>query len=129
MIADVRTRTLAVIASLVLAAAASTVWLLAPAHNSVTVSASTTGPAQATEIHRTLLAVYGWHVAWFLAIPVVVAAFALVARRGWALIPAAALLWLFVLATGFSIGLLYVPAAGAMIVAALLETTDNARTR
>ena len=124
-----RARTVAGAASLVLAAAASTVWLVVPAYNSVTVSASTTAPARATEIHRTLVAVYGWHVAWFLAIPVAVAGLGLAVRRPWALIPAATLLWLFVLATGFSIGLLYLPAAGAMIVAAVLATAERTRTR
>ena len=124
-----RPGTVAGAASLVLAAAASTVWLVVPAYTAVTVSASTTAPARTTEIHQTLLAVNGWRVTWFLAIPVVIAAFAVAVRRRWALIPAATLLWLFVLATGFSIGLLYLPAAGAMIVAAVLETTDKARTR
>jgi hypothetical protein len=124
-----RARTVAAAASVVLAIAASTVWLVAPAYSSVTVRASATASARMTEVHRTLAAVNGWRVVWFLAIPVVAAGLGLAVRRRWALIPAATLLWLFVLATGFSIGLFYVPAAGAMIVAAALETTAKPRAR
>jgi len=117
--------------SCVLAAAASAFWLVVPAYTtarSLAVTASSGVPASSegmTEIHRSLVAVNGWRVAWFLAIPVVIACVGFAVRRRFALIPAAVLLWLFVLATGFSIGLLYVPAAGAMAVAAVTAATET----
>jgi hypothetical protein len=115
--------------SFALALAASVAWMLVPASTSVSTVASTSGVQHGpTVTHETLVAATGWRVLWVLAVPVAIAGIGLAARRRWALMPGAVLLWLFVVATGFSIGLSYLPAAAAMVVAAAISVSESGAT-
>lgn len=79
---------------------------------------------------RTLLQVNGERILLPLAVPVVTAVLPLLFRRsrGRAVLEASAatLLAAFTVIGGFSIGLLYLPSAGAMLVAALLARPTHA---
>ena len=124
--------TLLVALSLVLALLASGVLLVVPTYTGVRASvraseAVTPGGAvvqRTNEIRRaTLVEVNGPRVLRVLAVPVVLAALPLAANwtrlRTAARALAALLLTGFALVTGFSIGLFYLPTAGAMVAAAL----------
>ncbi len=120
--------TLLVALSLVLALLASGVLLVVPPYTGVSASeAFTPGGAvvqRTNEIRRaTLVEVNGPRVLRVLAVPVVLAALPLAANwtrlRTAARALAALLLTGFALVTGFSIGLFYLPTAGAMVAAAL----------
>lgn len=92
-------------ASVALAAAVSHAWLVVPAY-------SGSGGA------RTLIQVNGARVVFPLIVPVLVALPAVIWPGRGTAVASASLLGLFVLVTGFSIGLFYLPALAAMIVAA-----------
>lgn len=81
-----------------------------------------TEPVRLERRPETLLADGGWPRTAFLLAPAAISAVPLAlshTRLGRpASVVAAVLTWLFVIATGFSIGLLYVPAAVALVVAA-----------
>ena len=120
--------TLLVALSLVLALLASGVLLVVPTYTGVSASeAFTSGGAvvqRTNEIRRaTLVEVNGPRVLRVLAVPVMLAALPLAANwtrlRTAAQALAALLLTGFALVTGFSIGLFYLPTAGAMVAAAL----------
>ena len=115
--------TLLLVTALLLAAAAAVVVLFAPLQTSTTVTFSTDGTTTHSTT-RTLLADQGSAIAIFAMIPVVfvvvpTAAYAARARRVFLPLAAGAvvLLTVFVLLTGFSIGLLYGPALLALIAA------------
>lgn len=120
---------IAAVLSLVAAVAASLVLLLLPvvAVHGKTVVYDTDGTLLTGTIHRdeTLVENQGWMVVTALVIPIVFAALPVMAgRRGrfrWMRAVSAVLLTIFVLLTGFSIGLFYLPSALAMIVSAALQ--------
>jgi hypothetical protein len=117
------------VASFVLALIASLVLLLAPLGNEVGSTASTPAASgragsptepEARVTHPSLLESQGWSVAVPLSVPVVLTGFGVVAaRRGWrpALIVVAALLGAGIVLGALSIGVYYLPAEAAMIVA------------
>ncbi len=98
-------------ASLVLAVATSLAWLVVPAYN--------TG--------ATLIEVNGAWAILPLLIPVLLALPPVIRPRRSAAIGSASLLGAFVLVSGASIGLFYVPALVAMIVAAWRWGPENGR--
>jgi hypothetical protein len=129
MIPEVHSRSaMAAAGSFGLAVLATLVWLFLPALTTGTTVWSTDGRSHSAVVRQTLVEAVGWQVVRFLAVPVVVAGLGLAIRRRWALIPAAAVLWLFVLVTGFSIGLFYLPAAVAMAAAAAISAAETPAT-
>jgi hypothetical protein len=86
------------------------------------------GPTETTTFCRSFFAVNGWRALSAVLLPVVLAGLGVVgARAGWrkAQWLGAVLLVAFCLLTGFSVGLFYMPAAAALVVAA---ATSQART-
>ncbi len=112
----------------------SVVLLFVPVYAGTTQSRSfpSTGGviSKSVGFRRTLLQVNGERILLPLAVPVVTAVLPLLFRRsrGRAVLEASAatLLATFTVIGGFSIGLLYLPSAGAMLVAALLARPAHA---
>ena len=77
--------------------------------------------------HATLLQINGWWAVVPVMFPVVVALVPVVFRRQVARIVAAIVMCAFVLISGFSIGMFYLPAGVLMLLAAGVE--DSARLR
>ncbi len=71
--------------------------------------------------HSTLMHVNGPWVIVPVMFPVLVVLVPLVVRRKWSRIVAAIVIGAFVLISGFSIGMFYLPAAIAMLLAACME--------
>ncbi|HLH18713.1 MAG TPA: hypothetical protein VKX45_15950 [Bryobacteraceae bacterium] len=69
-------------------------------------------------IHSTLIDVNGSWVVGLLGIPIMISAVPLMIPTRQALVAATALLWAFVVVGSFSVGLFYIPAAVAMLLAA-----------
>lgn len=86
-----------------------------------------TEPVRLERRRETLLAEGGWPRTAFLLAPAAISAVPLALARTRlgrpASVVAAVLTWLFVIATGFSIGLLYVPVAVALVVAAAIDAS------
>jgi hypothetical protein len=99
------------IASLVLAMAAAVFALDYPLYSGF----DGTRPTRAT-----LVEVNGGWVAIPVLFPVAIALLPVVFRQRWVRIAAAVVLWVFAFLAGMSIGLFYVPAAVAMLVAAMV---------
>ena len=127
-----------------LAAGGSAVLLFVPVYEGRQASTRVTAPScdggqppalpvtQQRSVGRTLLEVNGPRVLGVLAVPMVLAglplAFARYRRLGWAARGMAAVLLLgYVVATGFSIGLAYVPAALVMLLAAAIPPIPRPR--
>ena len=120
--------TSAVVLALALALLASAVLLVVPAYTGVRASAAVTpggaaGPRPPEVRRATLLEFNGPGVLGALAVPVVLTGLPVAANwtalRTASRVLAALLLTGFALATGFSVGLFYLPAAGALLAAVL----------
>lgn len=119
--------TWAVVASLALAVVAAAYLLLVPTYaaESTTATLGRTGPGSSvsTRSETTLLEAEGWSVLIPLLIPVILSAAPLLLNEtryaAATRLVAAVLLLSFVVLTGFSIGLFYLPSAAAMLLAAL----------
>ena len=115
--------------SLVLAVVAAAYLLLAQcAYRGISVSTSIPGgPGTETQVCRSLIEVSGLSVARWILLPVVIVGFAVFLMRArmrvgvWVL---TILLLAFCVLTGFSIGLLFFPAALALLVSAILQHAD-----
>lgn len=128
-----------VVAAVIFAISAALALMLLPTATESTVSAvvsSATGQGESitrsSEVrHRTLVDVEGLDVIPVLFIPVVLAASPLAVRRtrfAWrSTMVAAAILWVLCVLAAMSIGLFYVPVAGAMLLAALRQRRAGAR--
>ncbi len=106
-------------------------WLVfLPVYQGVSETVSSSGAVTGSSDSATLIDQNGSWVVFPLCIPVILAALGFFATKresrvlAWVL---AAALCGFVLLTGFSIGLFFAPAAGALLLAAIL--TDSAKTR
>jgi hypothetical protein len=114
-----------VLGSLAFAAAASVVLVVVPSYRQETLTTfADDDPSTATTVatsSRTVVDVHGPRALVVLAVPVFLAALPLAAPRAWlrsTTTVAAILLVAFVLVTGFSVGLAYIPAAALMSLAA-----------
>ena len=83
-------------------------------------SDSTPTPAVGHTRHLTLVEAEGWQVLWVLLPPILIPALALTTTRRWLVLSAGALYLLLTLPAAASVGLFYVPAAVALIVAGAL---------
>ena len=114
--------------SVILAVAASFYWLVMPAHtgekSDVTGWSSGAPHMQVSRTHATLLEVTGSRVILALAFPVLVALTPLLFPHRSLRIGAAAVLGVFTIVSGFSIGLLYLPCAATMLAAALSRKSE-----
>jgi hypothetical protein len=117
-----RTTLLLVIAATTLALAASSGLLVLPVYETRTGAATAVGGPSFASGESTLRDHEGPWVLWLLAAPVAVCLATLVAQRSRlaraARIVSASLLAPFAILGGASIGLLYLPAAGVMVIAA-----------
>lgn len=113
----------ATVAALVLSVASVLYLLIAPAYSGISTYQDTDGVTRMTTTSMSLLEANGWRLLIPVLVPVAICAFAVLARksdqaRGFR-VTATVLLWAFVVLTGFSIGMLYLPSALAMTVASL----------
>ena len=100
------------------------VYLLAmPVYSGVSTSRDTAGAFSMTTVRSSLIEVNGWDALIPIFVPVAICIGAAVVwsprRARIARVGAAILLYAFVVVTGFSIGLLYLPSVLAMTIAAL----------
>jgi hypothetical protein len=106
----------------------SLVFLVAPAYTSESVSAGPGGPIR-TQSTSTLVEHEGAQMLLVLAFPLfVTVAAALLARTRIArvvLVVSSAVLWLAIFVTGFSVGLLYLPAGLAMLAALVMAFSQT----
>jgi hypothetical protein len=100
-----------------LALGASAMLLVVPFVNSSAATQSSGGPLLVEERSMTLLESEGPGVLVVLAVPVLLTALPLVFRPRWLGVVCTAVLGVLVVVTGFSIGLLYLPALVAALVA------------
>jgi hypothetical protein len=110
---------------LLLAVVTAVVLLVVPTGREESVSVSSSGEATRSSRSTTLVQSEGWNALVPLAVPVVLAgvppAFRRRRWRGVALVAASVLLLAFVVLSAASIGLFYLPVAGAMASAAILD--------
>lgn len=110
------------VASLVLAGSASLIALIGPLGSTTSGGVDADGRASIVSSHSTLIAHEGWYIVAVVAVPVAIALVPVLAQgTTWARAArwtAAVLLIAGVLVAMASIGLLYLPSAGAMLVAA-----------
>jgi hypothetical protein len=118
------------IAAWIAAAWCAVIWvsaLVAPAYSSETVHAGPQGEIR-TESTRTLVEHEGGWILILLTLPLAITVVAALSSRTrlarWILIPTTAVLWLWILVTGFSVGLLYLPAGFAMFAALLMAVSN-----
>ena len=77
--------------------------------------------------HATLQQINGWWAVVPVMFPVVVAPVPVVVRRQWVRIVAAIVMGAFVLISGFSIGMFYLPAGVLMLLTACVEDSGRLR--
>lgn len=115
--------------AVVLAVAASLFLALWPTYRGETVSAGSGGQEQVVRTTATLIEINGYRVISLLVLPIVLTVAGLLSirmmdyRSLWGKIAIWAptiILWVFVAAGSFSIGLLYLPAAVVLLVSAIL---------
>jgi hypothetical protein len=111
----------AALVALLLAVTAGLFLVFSPAYHGVSESVSSSGVVTSSSQSASLIAVKGFGIVFALCVPIALAALGLLAaagrRRVLVWVPGAALLC-FVVLTGFSIGLLYLPAAIALLLSA-----------